>query len=78
MPVTNYYHVTPSGAGSKNGTTWTNAFDLSGFHGSLLGGTAGDVYWIADGTYTLSGNINFSATAIFILPVIPPHTSDSV
>lgn len=61
MPVTNYYHVTPSGAGSKNGTTWTNAFDLSGFHGSLLGGTAGDVYWIADGTYTLSGNINFSA-----------------
>lgn len=38
--------VTPSGAGSANGSSWSNAF--AGLPGTL---TAGDTYYLADGTY---------------------------
>jgi hypothetical protein len=39
--------VTPSGSGSKNGTDWNNAY--AGIPGTLV---RGDVYYLADGTYS--------------------------
>ena len=44
--------VTPAGAGSKNGTNWSNAY--AGIPGTL---TRGDVYYFADGSY---GSYTFS------------------
>ena len=44
--------VTPTGAGSENGSNWSNA--LAGLPGTLARGT---VYYVADGTYP---GINFS------------------
>lgn len=47
--------VTPSGAGSQNGSNWSNA--LAGLPGTL---TRGTIYYVADGTYL---GINFSTGA---------------
>lgn len=38
--------VTPTGAGTKNGSSWTNA--MAGLPANL---TAGDIYYVADGAY---------------------------
>jgi hypothetical protein len=40
------YAVTPSGAGAKNGTNWSNAY--AGLPSSL---SAGGIYYLADGSY---------------------------
>jgi hypothetical protein len=49
-------YVTPTGAGSKNGSDWNNAF--AGFDGVTWGGGAGqlgagDTLWVAAGSYGL-------------------------
>src|SRR5579871_1679780 len=42
------FAVTPSGAGSKNGSSWSNAFSASAFGSGMHRGA---VYYLADGNY---------------------------
>jgi len=63
MAINAYYHVTPAGAGAKNGNDWDNAFDEPAWETFMEGGglAAGDVIIIKEGTYTLDSDIDFSA-----------------
>lgn len=64
MAITGYFHVTPAGAGTKSGADWTNAFGEPEFKAHIEGsGTAGYVYFIASGEYTLDSSINSGARA---------------
>jgi parallel beta-helix repeat protein len=50
-------YVTPAGAGLKNGTTWANAFGYTEWETDAEGASeAGDIYYVAGGTYTLTSN----------------------
>jgi hypothetical protein len=64
MAIHAYYHVTPSGAGAKDGTTWATAFGEPEFE-TFMEGTvvAGDVIFIKEGTYTLDSEFSSSARA---------------
>lgn len=62
MAISGYIHLSPAGAGLKNGADWNNAHDLA----SLLAAgapAAGRVLFVKEGTYTLTANIDWSATA---------------
>jgi len=43
--------VTTTGAGNMDGTTWSDAYDEAGFRAALRNASAGDEFWVADGTY---------------------------
>lgn len=59
-----YYHVTPDGAGAKDGAAWASAMGLTEFKTSVEGTpVAGDVYFIKEGTYTLAAAIDASTKA---------------
>lgn len=51
------YYVTPEGAGTKDGSSWENAFDVEGFREQALKNVDGDVYELAAGTYKPSACI---------------------
>jgi len=56
------YYVTPAGAGAKNGATWATAFDLAAWKTHAEGSASpGDIYYVAGGTYTLTGNWDTSS-----------------
>lgn len=61
--VTNYWYLTPTGAGTKNGASLSNAFDTDSLKKYLENGTvgAGSVVFLWGGSYTLSATINFSS-----------------
>ena len=56
-----FFYVTVAGAGDNSGDSWANAMTISEFE-SLLENTinAGDVVWVAGGTYTCSSIIDTS------------------
>lgn len=55
-------YVTVAGAGAKNGTNWANAFGLAEFLTDFTtAAVAGDIYYIAQGTYTGAANADASA-----------------
>lgn len=56
------YYVTPEGAGSKDGSSWENAFDTEGFREQALKNANGDIYELAAGTYKPSACIIFKKT----------------
>jgi hypothetical protein len=59
MAISGYFHVTPSGAGTKSGADWSNSFGLSEFSGHLVAsGNPGYVYFVSSGTYNFSGTID--------------------
>jgi len=62
MAINSYLHVTPAGAGTKDGTTWAKAMGEAEFEAHLEGTVvAGDVYFVKEGTYTLDSAIDSSA-----------------
>ncbi|MEZ5974654.1 MAG: right-handed parallel beta-helix repeat-containing protein [Planctomycetota bacterium] len=61
-PITVWY-VTPSGAGTGNGTSWGNAF--AGLQGALAVAGSGDQIWVAEGLYTPSTS---DASVSFVVP----------
>jgi len=56
--------VTQSGAGSRNGSSWSNALPDSLLQSAINSSTSGDEVWVASGTYrttnTSNRNISFS------------------
>jgi len=44
--------VTQNGAGSKNGSSWANAYDASQLQTAITSSTSGGQVWVAAGTYT--------------------------
>ena len=52
-----YHHVTVAGAGDNSGDSWANAMALADWVTDMGSMAAGDVFWVAGGTYTLTGNV---------------------
>ncbi len=44
-------YVTTTGAGNKDGTSWSDAYDDAAFRVALQNASTGDEFWISDGTY---------------------------
>lgn len=44
-------HITPSGAGTRSGDSWTNALPGTDLPGRVATATAGTQFWVAAGTY---------------------------
>jgi hypothetical protein len=68
-----YYHVTPSGAGDKDGAGWATAMSLVEFKTSIEAALVDTVYFMAGGTYTFTMEINPSTrngTAVAPIVVI--------
>ena len=57
-------YVTQGGGGSKNGTSWTNAYDEAAFPAAIQSAAAGDEIWVKTGVYRPSTN---DATKSFVL-----------
>ena len=82
-------YVTPTGAGAEDGTSWEDACDMAGWLGDMTDNAeANDIYYVAGGTYTLTGNFSSTRSATYnenIITVIgvksgttaePPTTAD--
>jgi len=69
MAATDMY-VTPAGAGTKDGTTWANAMGLGEWETDLeTNAEAGDRYFVAGGTYTLTQDISTALDGTSALPI---------
>ena len=63
-------YVTVAGAGAKDGTTWANAFDLAAWILDMTNNLEpGDIYYIEDGTYTLTANFVPALDGTAALPI---------
>ena len=57
------WYATETGAGTRNGTSWTNAFASSDLGAAIQGAVSGDEVWVAQGTYrptSISGDFDAS------------------
>lgn len=52
-----YHYVTTTGAGTKSGNSWSNAFDFAAFMSDFVACSAGDIYFFKPGTYTLTADL---------------------
>uniref|UniRef100_A0A6M3KFH0 Pectate lyase n=1 Tax=viral metagenome TaxID=1070528 RepID=A0A6M3KFH0_9ZZZZ len=69
-----YYHVTVAGASAKTGADWANAMGMAEFETSIEGGgaqavAAGDIYFVAGGTYTFTANIICTTAGTATAPI---------
>lgn len=53
------YYVSPDGAGTKDGSSWENAFDTEAFRVQASNNVNGDIYYLAGGVYYPSETIVF-------------------
>ena len=58
-----HYHVSAGGAGTYSGADWANAMRWSDYVTSREGASAGDNYWIKDGSYTMTVSVDSSGFA---------------
>ncbi len=49
-------YVTPTGAGAKNGTSWSDAYDNTQLQTAINGAASGTQVWVAAGTYKPTDN----------------------
>ncbi len=49
-------YVTPTGAGAKNGTSWSDAYDNTQLQTAINGSASGTQVWVAKGTYRPTDN----------------------
>lgn len=61
------YYVTPDGAGTKDGSSWDNAFGVEEFRAQAANNVNGDIYNLAGGTYIMESAIAFKAETGFAL-----------
>ena len=72
------YYTTSSGAGSKNGTSWDNAFSLSEFATFLnSSANAGDIVYVLSGTYTATANMDLNRVGSAAEPIQIIGVSDT-
>lgn len=57
----NPIYVTVSGAGNNSGDSWANAMALADWVTDMVSASADDHYFVEEGTYTLTGNMDASA-----------------
>lgn len=75
-------YVTSAGAGTKLGNDWDNAMGEAEFETDIEGNAeAGDIYYVAGGTYTLDSDIistknGTAASPIFIIGVVSGTTNE--
>lgn len=63
-------YTTVAGAGNKDGTDWTNAFGLAEWETDLEGNAeAGDIYYVAGGTYTLTAHLDCANDGTSVAPI---------
>jgi len=62
-----YYHVTVSGAGSKTGADWANAYGLAEYYSHTI--AAGDVFYFKSGTYTLTADLGTTTDGTLTDPI---------
>lgn len=57
-------YINKGGSGSKNGSSWSNAFDGTGdkIKAIIEGASSGDIIYVAGGTYTISSVINWKTS----------------
>jgi hypothetical protein len=68
------YYVKADG-GNGNGSTWASALSPTGFAGQLSNAADGDTFYVAAGTYSLSGiQIKSTVTIIGGYPAVNPGT----
>lgn len=69
-PAAATMYVTPAGANNKDGTDWDNAFSEAEWETDIEGGAeAGDIYYVAGGTYTLDSDISTARVGDSASPV---------
>jgi len=68
MAIT-YHHVTVAGAGDNSGDSWANAMALSDFDTDLASASAGDVYFVKEGSYNLTGDLSTGTNGTAAEPV---------
>ncbi|MDE6450133.1 MAG: hypothetical protein K2L41_08665, partial [Muribaculaceae bacterium] len=61
------YYVTPDGAGSKDGSSWENAFGIGEFRDQAAKNVNGDIYNLAGGTYIMESAVVFKSGTGFTL-----------
>jgi len=52
-------YITVAGAGSKDGSSWANAYDSASLEAALEGPSAGEYCYIDQGTYTIASDMTF-------------------
>ncbi len=63
-------YVTPTGAGAKNGTSWSDAYDNTQLQTAINGAASGTQVWVAKGTYkpteslSINGKLADEVTAV--------------
>ncbi|HEX8331272.1 MAG TPA: hypothetical protein VF622_01550, partial [Segetibacter sp.] len=57
-------YVTQNGAGTKDGTSWANAYGETEFRPNLANAASGTEFWVATGTY----KPGTTRTASFFIP----------
>lgn len=73
-------YATPAGAGGKDGTNWANAFGVGELETDMTDNAeAGDIYYVAGGTYTLTGAFSTvkAGTNVAVISVIGVDTGTS-
>ncbi len=61
------YYVTPDGAGSKDGSSWENAFGVEEFRAQAANNVNGDIYNLAGGVYKPSATVVFKVATGCVL-----------
>lgn len=56
------YHITPSGAGSASGMSWSDALPGTALQNTISNAQAGDTLWVACGTYKPTTTTNRSVS----------------
>lgn len=63
-------YVTVDGAGTKDGSSWDNAFNYTNWEADVEGSAeAGDVYYVANGTYTLTSDFTTALDGTAVAPI---------
>lgn len=57
------YRVKPTHAGDYSGSSWANAMGWAEFATSIVAASAGDIYYIMEGSYTMTASVDASARA---------------
>jgi len=71
MPIATWKHVTPAGAGLKNGDNWANAYDWAAFHAYwVVSAGPGIAVAIMEGNYAPAADLTWGAAGTQLSPSV--------